>query len=200
MAEEGQTIGVDGQWSAVGGEGAAKVLEVVPGGIGGDEDASDQHAGMVIDREEEGLLVLCGPPLVNGGIVLPEFAYLGALPATAGFGERRRRVDQQGEVRAGVGRDGFAGALEGEASRQFIGDELVIGRSLEGQEGLEELLHVVGPVGAMVAAGELEAEGGRVLQPGGAQAEEMGAADVEQLRGGVGVEVALVEGVEGSAE
>ena len=200
MAEEGQASGVDGQRPAVSGEGAAKVLEVVPGGIGGDEEATDQLAGMIIHRQEEGLLVRGGPPLVNGGIVLPEFAYLSALPATPGFGDRSRCADQQGEVSAGVGRDGFAVALEGKASRQFIGDELVIGRSLEGQEALEELLHVVRPVGAMVAAGEMEAEGGWVLQPGGAQAEEMGAADIEQLRGGVSVEVALVEGVQGLLE
>jgi len=52
----------------------------------------------------------------------------------------------------------------------------------------------------MVAAGEMEAEGGWVLKPGGAQTEEMGAADVEQLRGSIGVEIALVEGVKGLAE
>ena len=112
----------------------------------------------------------------------------------------RRRADQQREVSAGVGGDGLAVALAGQERRQFIGDELVIGRSLERQEGLKEQLHIVGPVGAMVAPGEVEAEGGRVLQPGGPQAEEMGAADVEQLPGGVGVEVALFEGGQGLLE
>ena len=97
---------------------------------------------------------------------------------------------------ASVGGDRLAVALEGKARRQFIGDELVIGRSLERQEGLEELLHVVGPVGPMVAPGEMETEGGRVLEPGGAQPEEMSAADVQQLRGRVGVELALVESVQ----
>ena len=123
---------------------------------------------MIIDCQEEGLLVRGGPPLVDGGIVLPKFTHLGAWPAAAGLGDRSRRADQQGKVSAGVGGDGLAVALEGKARRQFIGDELVIGRSLEGHEGLEELLHVLGPDGPMVAAGEMEGEGGRMLEPGGA--------------------------------
>ena len=119
-------------------------------------------------------------------------------------GQRRRGLgtgagcaDQQGKVRAGVGGDGLAVALEGKARPQFISDESVMGRSLEGQEGLEELLHVLGPKGAMIAPGEMEGEGGRMLEPGGAQPEEMSAADVQQLRGRVGVELAPVEGVQG---
>ena len=99
--------------------------------------------------------------------MLPEFAHLGALPPSPGLGGWRRRADQQGEVSAGVGRDRLAIALEGKASRQFIGDELVIGRSLEWQEGGEERLHVLRPVGAMVAPREVELEGARMLKPGG---------------------------------
>ena len=200
MAKESQTVGVDGQRTAVGDESVAKVLKVVPGRVGGDEDASDQLAGVIIHRQEEGLFIRGGPPLVDGGIVLPEFAHLGALPAAPGLGDRSRGADQQGEVSAGVGGDGFAVALEGEAPRQFIGDELVIGRTLKRQEGLEELPHVVGPDGPMVAPGELEAEGGRVLEPGGPQTEEMGAADVQELCGRVGVELTLIESVEGLLE
>ena len=59
--------------------------------VGGDEDAAHQFAVMIIDRQEEGLLVRGGPPLVNGGIVLPEFAHLGALPAAAGPGGEAAR-------------------------------------------------------------------------------------------------------------
>ena len=95
MAEEGQRTAVDG-------EGAAQVLEVVPGRIGGDEDAAHQLAGMIIHRQEEGLFIRGGPPLVDGGIMLPKFPHLGALPAAAGLGGRSRRADQQGEVSAGV--------------------------------------------------------------------------------------------------
>ena len=151
----------------------------MPGRIGGDEDPSDQFAGVIIHGQEKSLLFGGGPPLVDGGIVLPEFTHLGALPSSSGLGARCGRADQQGEVSAGVGGDRLAVTLKGEASGQFIGHELEIGRALERQEDLEELLHVVGPDGVMIAPGEVEAESGRMLQPGGAQAEEMRAADVQ---------------------
>ena len=197
VAEEGQAIGVEGQRQAVSGKDAAEVLEVVPGGIGGDEDGTQQLAGVIIERQEEGLLVLGGPPLVDGGIVLPEFAHLCALPSSPRLGSRSWRVDQPREVNAGAGGDGLAVALEGAASRQFIGDELVIGRSLERQEGFQELPHILRPSGAMVPSGEVQSEGGRVLKPEGAQTKEVGAADIEQLSGGGRVELPLVEGVQG---
>ena len=197
VAEEGQAIGVDGQRSAMNGEGVAKVLEVVPGCIGGDEDTSHQFAGVIIHGQEKSLLFRGGPPLVDGGIVLPEFTHLVPLPSSPGLGARRWRADQQGEVSAGVGRDRLAVALEDKASLQFIGHELEIGRSLERQEDLEEFLHVVRPGGVMVAPGEVEAESGRMLKPRGAQAEEMGAAEIQQLRGGGGVKLAPIEGLEG---
>jgi hypothetical protein len=52
----------------------------------------------------------------------------------------------------------------------------------------------------MAAAGETEAEGGGMLEPGGAEAEEVRATDAEELGGGVRVEVAAVERVEGLVE
>ena len=61
---------------------------------------------------------------------------------------------------AGVGGDGLAVALEGEAGGQFVGDELVVGRSLERQEGFQELPDIRGPSGAMVASGEVQGKGG----------------------------------------
>ena len=197
MAEQGQAIGVDRQGPTVDGKGRAKVLEVVPGGIGGDEDSPHQFAGVIVHRQEEGLLVLGGPPLVDGRIMLPEFAHLGALPSSPHLWGPGRGADEQWETSAGVSGNGLAVALEGKASRQFVGDELVIGRSLEGQESLEELLHVFRPIDTMVAPGEVKAESARVLKPGGAQAEEMGAAEIQKLRGGADVERALVESVQG---
>jgi len=176
---------------------AAEVLEVVPSGIGGDENGTQQFAGVIIERQQEGLLVLGGPPLVDGGIVLPEFAHLCALPSSPRFGSRSWRADQPWEVNAGVGGDGLAVALEGAASSQLIGDELVVGRSLERQEGFQELPHILRPSGAMVTSGEVQGKGGRVLKPEGAQTKEMGAADIQQLGGGGSVELPLVEGVQG---
>jgi hypothetical protein len=57
MAEQGQAIGINGQRQAVRGEDVAEVLEVVPGGIGGDEGPGQEFAGMIIEGEQEGLLV-----------------------------------------------------------------------------------------------------------------------------------------------
>ena len=79
-------VGVEGHGQPVDGEEAAQVLELIPSGVGGNEGGPEEFAGMVIDREQEGLLVLSGPPLVDGGIVLPEFSEPGALPAAAGLG------------------------------------------------------------------------------------------------------------------
>jgi hypothetical protein len=68
---------------------------------------------------------------------------------------------------------------------------------LERQEGLKELLDLGRPVGAMVAAGELKAEGGRLLKPSGSQAKEVSTTDAQELGGGLWVELAAVKRVEG---
>jgi hypothetical protein len=100
----------------------------------------------------------------------------------------------------GVSGDGFTVALEGEAGGEFVGDELIVGRSLERQEALQELLDLGGPVWAMVAAREVEGESGRLLKPGGSQAKEVSPTDTQELSGAVRVDVAAVEWVEGLVE
>jgi hypothetical protein len=196
MAEQGETIGVDSQRHAVEGKGAAKVLEVTPGGVSGNKDTSQEMTRVVIHCQEQGLFILCGPPLVDGGIVLPQFSQAGAFPAAAGLGDGRERIDQEREVTAGVSGDGFAIALEIETSQEFVGDELIVGWSLEREEGLQELLDLGGPEFAMVATREVEGEGGWLLKPGGAQAKEVSPTDAQELGGGVRVEVAAIESVE----
>ena len=151
---------------------------------------------MVIDCQQEGLFISAGPPLVDGGVVLPQFAQTGPFPAAAGLGRGRGRTDQEREVTVGVSGDGFAVALESETGGEFVGDELIVGRALEGQEGLQELLDLGGPGAAMVAAGEVEGESGRLLKPSGAQAKEVRPTDTQELGRGVRVEVAAVESVE----
>ncbi len=151
---------------------------------------------MVIDCQQEGLFISAGPPLMDGGVVLPQFAQTGPFPAAAGPGRGRGRTDQEREVSAGVSGDRFAVTDESEAGGQFVGDELIIGRSLERQEGLQELLDLGGPGGAMVAAGEAEGEGGWLLQPSGAQTKKVGPTDAQELGGGGRVKVATVESVE----
>ena len=95
--------------------------------------------------------------------MLPEFAQAGPFPAAAGLGEGCRGTHQERKVSAGVSGDRFAVTEESEAGGQFVGDELIVGRPLERQEGLQELLDLGGPGGAMVATGEVEGEGGGLL-------------------------------------
>ena len=73
MAKETKTVGIHDQWQAVLDKEAAKMLEMIPSGVGGDKDGTQELAGMVIHGQQEGLLFLSRPPLVDGGIVLPEF-------------------------------------------------------------------------------------------------------------------------------
>ena len=196
MAEQGQAIGVEGHGPTVDGEEAAEVLEVMPSGVGGNEGGAEEFAGMVLDREQQGLLVLGRPPLMDGRIMLPEFAEASALPAAAGLWRGRAGVDQEWEVAAGINRDGFTVAVEGKAGGQFVGDQLVVGGPLEWQESLEELLNLYGPGRVMVAAGELGGESCGLVQPAEAQAEEMGAADIQKFSGGEGVQSAALERVQ----
>jgi hypothetical protein len=200
MAEQGQPVGVEGEGQAVSDEEAAEVLKVMPSGVGGNKGGPEEQAGVVVHGEQEGLLVVRRPPLVDGGVMLPEFADPGALPATARLGGGGWGVDQEWEVVAGVGGDGFAVTAEGQAGGEFVGDELEVGRALKWQEGLEELLNLGRPAGAVVAAGEFGAESNRLMEAGGAETEELSAADAQEFCGGKGVKLAAMESVEGLEE
>ena len=114
MAEQGQAIGVKSYRDAVEGKNAAEVLEVVPSGVGGNKDGGQEFARVVIHRQQEGLLISGGPPLVDGGVMLPQFAHASPFPAAARLGGGRGGTDQDREVMAGVSGDGFTVALEGE--------------------------------------------------------------------------------------
>ena len=74
MAKEAEAVGVDDQRQAVPEKETAKMLEMIPGRVGGDKDRAQEFARMVIDRQQEGLLFIGRPPLVDGGVMLPEFA------------------------------------------------------------------------------------------------------------------------------
>jgi hypothetical protein len=74
MAKEAEAVGVDHHGQIVLEKEMAKMLEVIPGRVGGDKDRPQALAGMVIHGQQEGLLFVGRPPLVDGGIVLPEFA------------------------------------------------------------------------------------------------------------------------------
>jgi len=138
MAKETQAIGVYDQRQAVLQQEAAKMLEVIPSGVGGDEARAQELAGMIIHGEQQGLLGRGRPPLVDGGIVLPQFAEAGTFPAAAGFGAGFGLAAEVGKVVSGKGGHRLAVALETEADFQFGGAELEVGRLLEGEELLEE--------------------------------------------------------------
>ena len=90
--------------------------------------------------------------------------------------------------------------LKSKAGGQFVSDQLIVGRSLERQEGLEKLLDLGWPIRAMVAAGESDGEGGGMLEPSGTQTKEMGAADVQKLGGRIWVKLAPIKSIEGLVE
>ena len=73
MAKEAQAVGVHDHRQAVLEKEAAKMLEMIPRGVGGDKDGAQEFAGMIIDGQQQGLFFIGGPPLVDGGIVRPEF-------------------------------------------------------------------------------------------------------------------------------
>ena len=73
VAKEAEAVGVDHHGQAVLDEQAAEMLEVIPSGVRGDKDCPQEFARMIINRQEQGLFFFGWPPLVDGGIVLPEF-------------------------------------------------------------------------------------------------------------------------------
>lgn len=152
MAKEAEAIGVNDHWQAVPEKKAAKMLEMIPSGVGGDKDGAQEFAGMIIDGQQQGLLFRGGPPLVNGRIVLPQFIDARAFPATSGFGTGFRLADEIWKMGSGEGGHRLAMALETEAGFQFVGHQLEVGRLLEGDELLQEDDGFWRPVGPMVAA------------------------------------------------
>ena len=193
MAKETQAIGVDDQRQAVLKQEPAKMLEVIPSGVGGDEDRAQELAGMIIHGEQQGLLVRGRPPLVDGGIVLPQFAKAGTFPAAAGFGAWFGLAEEVGKVVSGKGGHRLAVPLETEAGFQFVGDELKVGRLLEGEELLEEGDGFWRPVRPMVATGELGGEGWPFLEEAGAEPVKVGAADLQVVGGIHGVNQPFIE-------
>lgn len=73
MTKEAQAVGIHDHGQGVLDKEAAKMLEMIPSGVGGDKDRAQELAGMVIDGQQERLFFIGRPPLVNGGIVLPQF-------------------------------------------------------------------------------------------------------------------------------
>ena len=118
---------------------------------------------MVINRQQEGLFFVGRPPLVDGGVVLPEFAQTGTFPAATGLGAWGWLADEVGEMGADKGGDRLSMPLETEAAGQFIGHQLKVGRFLQRDKIFEELAGFRWPSGPVAATGESRAERRAVL-------------------------------------
>jgi len=148
---------------------------------------------MSIDGQPQGLLGGGGPPLVEGGIVLPEFAQAGAFPAAAGLGVRFWLADEVGKMGADKGRDRLPMALETKAAGQFIGHPLKVGRLLQRNKRLEELAGFRWPIRPVVATGALGGERSAFEEPARAKAVLVRATDLEMVGRFRGVDLPVVK-------
>ena len=85
---------------------------------------------MIIDCEQEGLLGLIWPPLMDGRVMLKEFTQACTFPTAASFRAWFWLADEVGEVGFDKGGNGLAMTNEGKASGQFIRNKLEVGRFL----------------------------------------------------------------------
>jgi hypothetical protein len=193
MAKEAEAIGVDHHGQAVLEKEAAKMLEVIPSGVGGDKDCAQEFSRMIVNRQEQGLLFSGGPPLVDGGIVLPEFINAGAFPTPPGLGAWFGLADELGKMDSGKGGHRLPVAFETEAGCQFVGHELEVGRFLKRQERFEESDGLRRPLRPMVATRELGGEPSAFLEEAGAEPVKVSAADLEMVSGIGSVNITLVE-------
>lgn len=111
-AEKTQAIGINGLRNSVGFEGGTEVREVLPGGVGAHEATGYIKTGMVIDGEQQDLFCRCGPPLVDGAVVLPEVADPGATETPVGAWLADGSWEKMRELGFDVGFDAGAGAFE----------------------------------------------------------------------------------------
>ncbi len=175
-SEEAQTIGVEDLGKPPAGEGFAEVLEVVPSGVRPDETAREIESGCVVHGEQEGLLGVGWPPLVDGTVVLPELSDVLAAEASVNPGLAGRRGHQMRVVRFDVGLDRGARPAKSAEAFEFIGDELVVGRILKGKELLEQASRLGRPVLGPVSPAGLRSVVGAFPQEDSAQFVEPGAA------------------------
>jgi len=150
--EKAQSVGIDGLGYTVVLERLAKVEKVVPGRVGGNKTARQVEAGMVVNSEQESLFTLSRPPLLDGAVVLPEFADGCAAEAPVDALFTRRKDNQVGEVEFDVCLNGGTSAFESAKAFQLVGDKLEVGRVLHGQKAFEEVVNFGGPETATAAS------------------------------------------------
>jgi hypothetical protein len=91
--------------------------------------------------------------------VLPEFAETGAAKATVGAVFFLRFWDEIRKVLFDISLDTGSGAAQSVEAQEFVGDELIVGRGLEGHKLPQECDGAIGPTSALVAAAGFEREG-----------------------------------------
>jgi hypothetical protein len=132
--EETQTVGVNDFGEPPFSECLPEVLEMVPSGIGSHKAACEIESRVIVGGEQEGLLGASGPPLMDGAVVLPEFADVRTTeaPIDARFASRRRH--EVPVVGLDVGLYRGSGPNQPAEALKFIGDQLIVRRVLEWQK------------------------------------------------------------------
>ena len=128
--------------------------------------------------------------------MLPEFSDVGAAKAAVGALFGLSFGDEMGEVFFDVGFDCGACAFEVAESLEFIGDELVVGRVLQGQKAVEEIHGVGGPEISPITSAGFGLVGCFVFQVVGAKLIEPGTADSKTTCRSGGIKFSEVECLE----
>ena len=146
------------------------------------------------------LVVGSGPPLVDGFVVLIEFADPRPAEPTVSPQLALRGWHQIRQVGFDVGLDTGSGALEATESFHFIRHELIVGRFLQGQKDFQEGFDHGGPWATMGTAAWLGTIAGLVAQERCAQLVEPRAAYPKVAGGSDGIEVPGIEVAEDTTD
>ena len=157
--EEAESIGIHDFGEPPFPECLAEVLEMVPSRIGSHKAAGEVKSRVIVGGEQEGLLGRCGPPLVNGAVVLPEFADVRTTKAPIDARFASRSGHEVPIVGLDVCLHRGAGANQTTEALKFVGDQLIVGRVLEWQKILQKCFGFSWPFSSPItpAGGGLEA-------------------------------------------
>ena len=198
--KKAERIGINSLGDAVVFKGAAEVAKVIPRGVCDDETRSDIEPGMIVHREQENLLVRGRPPLMDGAVVLPKFADMSPAKTPVGANARRRNREQMREVFFEISLNAGTSADEAVKPLEFIGHELEIGRTREGQKLLQKSDDVARPERTMRATARLWAKGALPSEPGGTEFVETRLCDPELRGGGGSINGGIVKSRENPAD
>ena len=152
--EHGMVIDVDLQGSSVAQERGGQEIKVGQQEFAAIDFRSDEQAATIVEHIEHGKVQQTwGKPAMGRSIQLPEFADLGALPATH-WGVRAFRRSGMGQaILHGPAADLGAVKFEGVQAQGFGGGEAVGARRGARQTLLEEVGDGLWPGGGVVATG-----------------------------------------------